>query len=259
MAKLHFSIEGEFVTNAARDKLIQDHDLNGAIRLLDSALVTTDLNELEKTGLMFKILTGEMAVVGTYPGEDYGVDETPENKNLLALAISEQGKKIKDLEETNETLLGQLETMAPLIPVSIKKDINENCGETVFDVDNTIEDIERDISGILNETDYGWLSPSGNFTPVQFGQHEAFALEYVKKHTTPEERMELIRKYHSRMTDWLIYTMHFVLLHNPSMGPAQITRDEFTTLTDAQQKFLYEYLERHGRHEDAKVFLNEYE
>ena len=98
---LNFSVEGEFITNMARDKLINQHDLVGAIKLLDSALVTDQLNELEKMGLMFKILQGSLSIVGTYPGDDYGVDETPENKEILASAVSKQGQKIKDHPERN--------------------------------------------------------------------------------------------------------------------------------------------------------------
>lgn len=253
---LNFSVEGEFITNMARDKLINQHDLIGAIKLLDSALVTDQLNELEKMGLMFKILQGSLSIVGTYPGDDYGVDETPENKEILASAVSKQGQKIKDLEETNERLMNQLEIMEPLIPKPIKKEINNACGETVFDIDDTAKQIERDLTGVLNETDYGWLSPTGIFTPVPFGEHERFALDYLTTHTNKTERMDIIRRYHSRMTDWLIYDMHFILLHNPSLGPAIITRNEMYPMSKSQCDFLFEYLMERGRETEASALVD---
>lgn len=82
---LNFSVCGEFITDAAREKLKYEHDLISAIHILMGATVTDQLTEEEHTALCLEILSGTKSIVGTYPGNDYGVENTQDigNKNPL--------------------------------------------------------------------------------------------------------------------------------------------------------------------------------
>ena len=254
MRELHFAVEGEFVTELARRKLTKDYDLNAAIELLESALVTDQLNELEKKGLIFDILRGSMGTTGTYPGDDYGVVDTPENKMFLHNAIKDIGNQLNELADDNERMMRQLETLDEILPEKYKKQANNATGETVFPDDNATDIIE---SFRRTNEDYGWLSPTGEFIPVDFGNHEQFALKYLREHVALEDTPAIMKKYHSSMTDWLIYERNFVLLHNPSLGPAILTRNETRTLTRAQKDFLFDYFTTHDRDADANKIMEQ--
>lgn len=242
MRELHFTVEGKFVTNLARQKLTEGHDLNAAVKLLESALVTNQLNELEKSGLIFNILRGSMEITGTYPGDDYGVVETPKSKDLLHNAIRDMGNQLDGLADDNERMMRQLETLNEILPEKYKKQANDATGETIFPDDDATDIIE---------------SPSGEFTPVDFGNHEQFALRYLREHMALEDTPAIMKKYHSSMTDWLIYERNFVLLHNPSLGPAILTRNETRNLTRAQKDFLFDYFTTHGRNADANKIMEQ--
>lgn len=254
MRELHFTIEGEFITELARRKLTEDYDLNAAIAILESALITDQLDELEKMGLIFNILRGSMTITGTYPGDDYGIVETPENKNLLHDAIKNMGNQLSELADDNERMMRQLETLDEILPKKYKKQANDATGETVFPDDNATDIIK---SFHRTDEDYGWLSPTGEFTPVDFGNHEQFALKYLRKHVALEDTPAIMKKYRSSMTDWLIYERNFVLLHNPSMGPAILTRNETRPLTKAQKDFLFDYFTTRGRDADANKIMEQ--
>lgn len=48
-----------------------------SIDLLRFCTQSDDLTEAEQAHLVWKILDGTCDIVGTYPGEDYGVEERP--------------------------------------------------------------------------------------------------------------------------------------------------------------------------------------
>lgn len=252
MRELHFTVEGKFVTKLARQKLTEGHDLNTAVKLLESALVTDQLNELEKSGLIFNILRGSMEITGTYPGDDYGVVETPKDKDLLHDTIMDMGNQLDGLADDNERMMHQLETLDEILPKKYKKQANDAIGETVFPDDDATDIME---SFRRTDENYGWLSPTGEFVPVEFGNHERFAITYMRDHVKFEDTPAIMKKYHSSMTDWLIYEKNFVLLHNPSMGPAVLTRNEARPLTKAQKDFLFDYFTTHHRDADAKNIM----
>ena len=62
---LHFSVDGAFITQFAREKLYYSNDLYGAVQLLLSCLVSDDLTEYARLGIAVKILDGKMKIVGT--------------------------------------------------------------------------------------------------------------------------------------------------------------------------------------------------
>lgn len=73
---LSFSIEGGFVTNLAREWLF-DGKFQKAVDLLRSCTLSDDLTEAEQMYLVWKILDRTCDIAGTYPGENYGIEECP--------------------------------------------------------------------------------------------------------------------------------------------------------------------------------------
>ena len=78
---LHFTIQGEFVTNKARQIFYENNDFIEAIRIIMHATVTNQLTEEQRFIQACKILNGELKTAGVYPGEDYGVYDDTDRKS----------------------------------------------------------------------------------------------------------------------------------------------------------------------------------
>ena len=98
---------------------------------------------------------------------------------------------------------------------------------------------------------YGWLAPDGTFTPVDWGEHQGWAFEKAK-----ELGYVTTARDFSKGGDLL--TEHgWVLLHNPGLGIATVTRNEGRPLTKAQREFLFGYYTDRGLDDLAKEYLEE--
>ena len=94
------------------------------------------------------------------------------------------------------------------------------------------------------ENDYGWLSPSGEFYPVEFGKHEGFAMRWVVDHPEiyrGDKFKEYLKKNVLNAYCDLLIDAGWVLLHNPRFGLARVSASETKPLTKAQREFLYDY------------------
>ena len=93
-------------------------------------------------------------------------------------------------------------------------------------------------------SDYGWLSPNGEFFEADWGEHN----EYLEKNDT-----EYDDAYSDKCTDRLI-ELHWVLLDNPCCGIATPKYGEFG-MTKAQKEFLYDYyMERNLKDEANDIW-----
>lgn len=88
---------------------------------------------------------------------------------------------------------------------------------------------------------YGFLSPAGAFYKVPWGDHEKFALDFMKKMGLKIFR-ELQNTGNKTATDYMIYNCNYVLIHNPSkVGSPIVSRKPGGRLTNSQKNFLYDY------------------
>lgn len=108
------------------------------------------------------------------------------------------------------------------------------------------------------DADYGWLSPTGEFFPVDFAEHSSWAWEYIRKQTPdPKERDKVIFSAGIESAGDYLQSRGWVLLHNPSMGTAIVTEGPTQTLTKAQREFLYDYYTARGKHAMAEKYFKE--
>lgn len=100
---LSYSINGEFITDLALEKLYYQNDLSGAIELLKSCLVNPEIPESETMTTILRILNKEMRIEGTYPNDDYGVVETSEFDPQLSHISEHISKLSAELDEYKTT------------------------------------------------------------------------------------------------------------------------------------------------------------
>ncbi len=109
-------------------------------------------------------------------------------------------------------------------------------------VDNLIE------SGKLpfEICEYGFISPSGDFIPVEWCQHAKFANDYVKANDLWGDTLKM---GYLNCTDYLVYAKGYILLENPHKGRAKV--HEPFKITKRQRETLYDYYMHFGRTQDA--------
>lgn len=280
VSKVSFSIEGDFITKLAREKYYEDNDLKYAINILMSATETDEISYNEKVGTCIQILDGKAQIVGVYPGDDYGLVETPDNPSLGFLEHA--GNINKKLKENARRLEDEHTKICFLIDYLMEKDIItdyilrnidskycEEYGEHMFDMDGTepeqsdIVDEPKELSYNPDE-DYGWLEPNGTYHPVPWGEHGRWASNWADEHYPFMENTEIYRKKNAEGKlrfhfgrDFLIYNLHWVLVDNPSQGAPRIVCDEVRRMTKAQKEFLYKHFKDRGMDEEANRLYEE--
>ncbi|MBO5435057.1 hypothetical protein J6A31_04470 [bacterium] len=280
---LSFSIEGKFITNTAREKFYEEHNLNSAIELLRGALTTDQLNAEEITMLALKILNGDAEIVGRYPGDDYGlniINETSDFSKVIAMADQSYTDLEKMRDQYNELLQRYLFICDSLSDYQLS-DMNSeyygSFGEPLF------PDIEipawkkvkvyRNTSAVdsyikarmsSRDDDYGWLSPTGEFYPGEWGTHEAWAIDYLDENKPFADNAELYwltnddgTKTHICGGDVLIHKLGWCLIDNPYQGEGNPRYDKTKGLTKAQKEFLYDYFIERNRHDDANSLYDD--
>lgn len=104
---LTFSINGDFITQLAREKCHYEGKMEYAINLLESCLESDEITDNERKGLAFAILDGRAEVTGTYPGDDYRfhyLDQRDEQWNIARTL-----EKLHEKAEQTEKELHQVE------------------------------------------------------------------------------------------------------------------------------------------------------
>lgn len=216
---LHFSVEGDFITRMAREKLNYNSDIASAIKLLMGCLVSDQMTSEDRLMLALKILNGDARISGTYPDPDYGVEtvnDRPVDENNAIFQIAERLlNKTQELEEQYHELINKYTDMAErfnYVAEAVGKNeqmymsrnyaSDYDTGTWLFQ--DILPDEERTWGGSaraesrslyesyierihLNEDElptknFGWLEPDGTFHEVEWAEHFNFATKYCQEH-----------------------------------------------------------------------------
>ena len=114
-------------------------------------------------------------------------------------------------------------------------------GNTIIDVQEASECVDK------TETEYGWLAPDGVFYPVEFGNHQAWASEYLLRlYREDKITYEQAKIGSNQNAGDILVNMGWILIHNPSNMLIKVTRNESKILTKSQKDFLYDFYLKHG-------------
>ena len=287
--QVSFRIEGKFITNLAREKFYQEHDLSAAIKLLMSCLECDEITQEERLMLAFKILNGNAEIVGTYPDDDYGIREITSDENTFDIIdeIDKMAKTIKQLETEKQEYLQKFlfvldnSDFAEYKLQELDRAYNEEYGRQLFpdmksnynntalqaiDKYNRNNPVESYLTHMHNyrDDDYGWLEPNGTYHPVEWARHSEWAMNYLNEHYPFKDHAHVYwtvdsqgKRRHVVNEDCLIYTFHWALLHNPYQGVAYPQYDPTYGLTKAQKEFLYNYYIQRNMHKEANALYQD--
>lgn len=99
---------------------------------------------------------------------------------------------------------------------------------------------------------FGWLSPTGDFTEGDWGEHESVAYEIIKKKKFVDE---FESQDYDGARDFLSEAKGYVLIHNPCGGGGYIVSHD-KPLTKKQKEFLYGYFMDMGDRFKAELYLD---
>lgn len=268
--ELCFTVEGSLINRIAREKLWEEHLPWDKIEaFLFDCMRGTEQTEEELRTLAMNVVIGRMKFVGNTSDGSYGlVDDDSllfaEHMKRLFVKIDELEAELEELTERHLDLCDR---------------INE-CGYDWLLEDRRVN-ARAEMSPLLKNffkardeeekfgCGYGWLSPSGEFTEVEFGDHEKWAIDYVKERGYADSHTQFVKKQfddrregcvapiRNLHKDFLVYELGFVLLENPAQGPAIITKSDTKRLSKKQKEFLFGYLTDRGRHDEAEEYLDD--
>lgn len=277
--KMTFSIEGEFITRLAREWMFcEGREFEKVMDLLLSCMGGTEMSEKELRRHAEDVLIGRAefsgnTANGTFCMTAYDANEQPdipERFNIFC-RYSEEIRKRKEAEKEKEMYMEWYEVAMEYVPESLKNEVRRETGQPIesrYGSDMLAGFMERMLDEEKHSTeDYGWLAPDGTFYEVEWGNHQEWANNYLKKHLSEEEqKAALIEINASGMAksgtdimgaaDYLV-RRGWVLLHNPSQGIAVPTRNPLKRYTKAQQEFLYDYYMERGKEKEANAVYEE--
>lgn len=273
---VQFKIDGDYITETAQE-LLKQGELQKAITIVKGCTQSDQMSEQEHQNLIYDILNGRAIITGTYPNPDYQIKypEDKQNANNIADYMLQLAKKAKSETEAKENLLERLSFIFEFLENHCSHILGQLCDEYQESFEEKlfaeINDYEFDIprnkmcSDMLTSyierakmdttDDYGWLEPNGTYHPVEWGLHNNWAENYIRKHYTENEMDRLYyNEEHMRIpaTDVMIYKLHWILLHNPAQGLATHTSKPGQPLTKAAKQFLYDYYIKRKQIDKAK-------
>ena len=274
---LHFSVQGEYITNLAREKYYEEHNLSGAIKLVQSCTATDDLDSSQHFLLALEIISGEKKIVGTYPGDDYRVvdDDGVLDFSTFIQEVDDMENEVQKYKDDYDALMQKylfvINSLEDYHLRMIGDDYRAEYGECLFEKEERYspsseeplhEYLERMKAG--REDDYGWLEPDGTYHPVEWGRHSEWAGEYAETHYPFKNHADMYWKtdasgnrHHYVGGDFLVYVLGWVLLDNPMQGIASPKYDETRGLSKKQKEFLFDYYIERGLNERASALYNE--
>lgn len=212
---LHFTVEGEFITNISREKLFLEKDLGSALRILRSSLVSDELSSDEQLMLCLQILNGDAAIKGNSGDGSYHVEirddieEKPTDIESIAQLIADMAAEIKTLKKENSDMAYKISYLASQTSdfklQQINTDYYNETGEPMFSnmavpswamQENQLGSRGDMLESFLAQRrredkaekqgeepvcDYGWLEPDGTWHPVEWGRHSEWAGEWLKE------------------------------------------------------------------------------
>ena len=270
--EVSFDVCGEFITQMAKEWFfVENRGYDKVMELLLSCMEGTEQSEKELKRLAEDVLLGRAALVGstrdnTYHMEVYEPDEQPEQPEWFNVFIkmSDLMSKLKDTEKELQKMQGWYAVAMEYVPEYKRNDVLKETNQPIESRygNSLLSDFMKRMMDEEEHTteDYGWLEPNGTFHEVEWGRHQEWATEYVKENF-PEEYKEISMQSNTGTGligegDWLV-EKGWVLLHSPSQGIAQPTRNPVKRYTKAQQEFLYDYYQERNREKEANAVYEE--
>ena len=271
---LSFNIQGKFITRLAREWLFYEgKDIELVMDLLLSCMGGTDMKPEELKRYAEDILLGRAdfdgnTADGTFHMTTYDPSEQPEVPEQLDIfrRLSVEIARRKKAEEERDRYREWYSVAMEYVPEFAQNEVLEETGQPIksrYGNDMLGSFMERMMDKKEHSTeDYGWLEPDGTFHEVEWGNHQEWAQRYIEENfpeVAEDDDVDMQTKCNVGLIgagDWLV-ERGWVLLHSPSQGIAQPTKNPVKRYTKKQQEFLYDYYMERGKEREANAVYEE--
>lgn len=271
---LSFNIQGEFITRLAREWLFYEgKEIEKIMDLLLSCMGGTDMKPEELKKYAEDVLLGRAdfsgnTADGTFHMKTYDPSEQPDVPKQFDIfhRLSAEIAKRKKAEEERERYREWYSVAMEYVPEYAKNEVLKETGQPVesrYGNDMLGSFMERMMDKKEHSTeDYGWLEPDGTFHEVEWGNHQEWAQRYIEENfpeVAEDDDVDMQTKCNVGLIgagDWLV-ERGWVLLHSPSQGIAQPTKNPVKRYTKKQQEFLYNYYMERGKEREANAVYEE--
>ena len=271
---LSFNIQGKFITRLAREWLFYEgKDIELVMDLLLSCMGGTDMKPEELKRYAEDILLGRAdfdgnTADGTFHMTTYDPSEQPEVPEQFDIfrRLSVEIARRKKAEEERDRYREWYSVAMEYVPEFAQNEVLEETGQPIksrYGNDMLGSFMERMMDKKEHSTeDYGWLEPDGTFHEVEWGNHQEWAQRYIEENfpeVAEDDDVDMQTKCNVGLIgagDWLV-ERGWVLLHSPSQGIAQPTKNPVKRYTKKQQEFLYDYYMERGKAREANAVYEE--
>lgn len=271
---LSFNIQGKFITRLAREWLFYEgKDIELVMDLLLSCMGGTDMKPEELKRYAEDILLGRAdfdgnTADGTFHMTTYDPSEQPEVPEQLDIfrRLSVEIARRKKAEEERDRYREWYSVAMEYVPEFAQNEVLEETGQPIksrYGNDMLGSFMERMMDKKEHSTeDYGWLEPDGTFHEVEWGNHQEWAQRNIEENfpeVAEDDDVDMQTKCNVGLIgagDWLV-ERGWVLLHSPSQGIAQPTKNPVKRYTKKQQEFLYDYYMERGKEREANAVYEE--
>lgn len=272
-ASFTFSISGEFITQLAKERFfLEGAEYEKVLELLLSCMCGTEMSEQKLKRYAEDVLIGRAEFAGntedgsfcmrTYDAEDE-TPKVPECFNIFT-GYAKLKKKLNETEKELDKMREWYAVAMEHVPSYERNDVLRETGQQIESgYGNPMLDsfIERMMDDEEHTTeDYGWLAPDGTFYAVDWGNHQEWAQRFIEERF-PEAADDDETDMQTHCNIGLIGAGDYlaergwVLLHSPSQGIAEPTKDPRRNYTKAQKEFLYDYyMERNKENKANEVW-----
>ena len=159
------------------------------------------------------------------------------------------GLKARDIEEHLEIDVDEMRRLDGLVAKGADRDpklFREDDATTESSTGPSRDDRR---TATPHAGDYGWLSPTGDFTPADFSEHEKTAREIIERRGWKGAFRAWVRRHPgiaNQCRDYLAEVKGYALIHDPTGQGAYLVSHR-KALTKSQNEFLFGYFSDIGK------------
>lgn len=259
VGSVSFAIDGEWLTDFLRQRFLYEGiGFEWVVETVGELLKSNGLTEQRIEQIAQDIILGRSYFKGnTRDGSFVYCDCSDEPlKSDFFRKYTRLQNDLKKEEQARKDAVEAWQELALVITGELERDdCGCQCNIDLLKPTPMEEFIDRMIAPEEETAPYGFISPDGEFHPVEWAKHEKFAVDYL------EERggwAAVIEAGCHTATDTLVIGKGWLLMHNPQHGKPFLTSGD-RPMTKAQREALFDYYTKYGMKKEASALYQEVE
>ena len=259
VGSVSFAIDGDWLTDFLRQRFLYEGiGFEWVVETVGELLKSNGLTEQRIEQIAQDIILGRSYFKGNTRDGSFAYCDCSDEplKSDFFRKYTKLQNDLKKEEQARKDAVEAWQELALVITGELERDdCGCQCNIDLLKPTPMEEFIDRMIAPEEETAPYGFISPDGEFHPVEWAKHEKFAVDYL------EERggwAAVIEAGCHTATDTLVIGKGWLLLHNPQHGKPFLTSGD-RPMTNAQREALFDYYTKYGMKKEASALYQEVE